>query len=78
MTIWYIIGGVVSLLLIGGFLFLMFLAAAAFSVGFGGDSISGPWFLISAGFTFGGPYLMWFYLPKRRRTKRRRTDGDGR
>jgi hypothetical protein len=77
MTIWYIIGGVVSLL-IGGFLFLIFLAVTAFSVGFGGDSISGPWFLIPAGFTFGGPYLVWFYLPKRRRAKRRGTDGGGR
>lgn len=68
MTIWHAIGGVV-LLVLGLFLWLVFLGAQGFSVGFGGG-FSAVWFLIPASVTFGGPALMWWWLPKRRRKKR--------
>jgi hypothetical protein len=66
LTIWHILGGVV-LLLLGGFLWLLFLGAQGLSVGFGGGGFSPVWFLIPAAVTFGGPTLMWWVLPRRRR-----------
>jgi drug/metabolite transporter superfamily protein YnfA len=81
MTIWQIIGGAI-LLIFGILLYTTFLVATGLSVGFGGTSIPGAWFLLPAIVTFGGPYLLWFWLPKRRRAKRSRSangsEGDGR
>jgi hypothetical protein len=69
MTFWYAIGGA-FLLLLGVLLWIVFLAATVFSVGFGGTPIAAPWYLIPAVVTFGGPILLWYVLPKRRRAKR--------
>ena len=65
-----IIGGIVTLAL-GIFLWVAFLAASAFSVGFGGKDISALWFLIPAAVTFGGPALFWIALPRRKRARAR-------
>ena len=70
MTIWFALGGAVSLTL-GVFLWLLFLGARGFSVGFGGTAFSQWWYLIPASVTFGGPTLLWWVLPRRRRAKER-------
>jgi hypothetical protein len=68
MTIWFGLGGAV-LLVLGIFLWLLFLAVAGLRVGFGGGDFSNLWFLIPATVTFGGPTLMWWVLPRRSRAK---------
>jgi uncharacterized membrane protein len=69
MSVWHVIGGVVTLS-VGIFLWLAFAGASAFRSGFGGDEISAAWFLIPAAVTFGGPILFWDVLPARRRKRR--------
>ena len=61
-----------GLLAAGFFLWMLFLGASAFRAGFGGEPLPLFLFVIPTVIMFGGPLLMWFILPRRRKARRGR------
>jgi hypothetical protein len=60
-------------LLAGGFiLWMLFLGASAFRSGFGGEPLPVFLFVIPALMLLGGPIVMWFILPRRRKARAKR------
>lgn len=60
-----------ALLAVGFVLWMFFLGASAFRAGFGGEPLPVFLFVIPALIMFGGPLLMWFILPRRRKARQR-------